>query len=94
MIGTITPKVEFGEIGNQSIRLMVDGRVAQEATLAEMVWSVPEIIAHLSRYYHLEPGDLIYTGTPAGVGPVVPGNVLLGEIDGLASLHLSIGAAE
>ncbi|SEL94004.1 fumarylpyruvate hydrolase [Roseovarius azorensis] len=94
VIGAITPKAEFGEIGHQAIRLRVDGRVAQEATLAEMVWSVPEIIAHLSRFYHLAPGDLIYTGTPAGVGPVVPGNVLLGEIDGLASLHLNIGAAE
>jgi fumarylpyruvate hydrolase len=59
-----------------------------------MIWSVPEIIAHLSRFYHLAPGDLIYTGTPAGVGPVLPGNTLLGEIDGLSPLHLTITAAE
>ena len=65
------------------IRLAVDGRVTQEARLSDMVWSVPEVIAHLSRFYHLQPGDLIYTGTPAGVGPVAPGNVLLGEVDGL-----------
>jgi fumarylpyruvate hydrolase len=72
----------------------VDGRVAQEARLSDMVWSVPEVIAHLSRFYHLGAGDLIYTGTPAGVGPVAPGNVLRGEIDGLAPLVVTIGAAE
>ena len=68
--------------------------MTQEARLSEMVWSVPEILAHLSRFYHLGPGDLIYTGTPAGVGPVVPGNVLRGEIDGLAPVLLTIGERE
>lgn len=94
VIGAITPRPRFGEIGDQAIRLGVDGRVAQDARLSDMVWSVPEIIAHLSCFYHLAPGDLIYTGTPAGVGPVIPGNVLLGEIDGLGPLRLTIGAAE
>jgi len=94
IIAPITPKATFGEIADQVIRLAVDGTVTQEARLSDMVWSVPEVIAHLSRFYHLQPGDLIYTGTPAGVGPVGPGNVLLGEVDGLAPLHLSIGAAE
>ena len=94
IIGPITPKAAFGEIADQVIRLAVDGTVTQEARLSDMVWSVPEIIAHLSRFYHLQPGDLIYTGTPAGVGPVAPGNVLLGEVEGLPSLHLGIGPAE
>jgi fumarylpyruvate hydrolase len=94
IIGALTPKAAFGEIGEQTIRLDVDGRVAQEARLSDMVWSVPEIIAHLSRFYHLGAGDLIYTGTPAGVGPVVAGNVLRGEIAGLAPLVITIGAAE
>ena len=93
VIAPLTPRAGFGAIGAQTLRLRVDGRVAQEARLSEMVWSVPEIIAHLSRFYHLAPGDLIYTGTPAGVGPVVPGTGLMGEIDGLAPLHLTIGAA-
>jgi fumarylpyruvate hydrolase len=57
-----------------------------------MVWSVPELISHLSRFYHLAPGDLIYTGTPAGVGPVQPGNTIEGEIEGLPRLTLKIGA--
>lgn len=94
VMGALTPKAAFGAIGDQAIRLSVDGRVTQEARLSVMVWSVPEILAHLSRFYHLGPGDLIYTGTPAGVGPVVPGNVLRGEIDGLAPVLLTIGEGE
>lgn len=94
VMGALVPKEAFGEIADQTIRLSVDGRVRQEARLSEMVWSVPEIIAHLSRFYHLGPGDLIFTGTPAGVGPVVPGNLLRGEIDGLPPVILTIGAAE
>ena len=92
IIGALTPKERFGEIGAQALRLRVGGRVAQEARLSEMVWPVPAIIAHLSRFYHLAPGDLIYTGTPAGVGPVTPGDVLTGEIDGLAPLDVRIAA--
>ena len=92
IIGALTPKDRFGEIGAQVLRLEVTGRVAQEARLSEMVWSVPEIIAHLSRFYHLAPGDLIYTGTPAGVGPVGPGDRMRGEIEGLSPVEATIGA--
>lgn len=94
VIAAITRKDAFGALGSQAIRLSVDGTWRQDAQLSDMIWSVPEVIADLSRYYHLGPGDLIYTGTPAGVGPVVPGNVLVGEIDGLTPLHLGITAAE
>jgi fumarylpyruvate hydrolase len=93
VIGALTPRAAFGEIGAQMLRLRLDGRVVQQAPLSDMVWSVPEIIAHLSRFYGLAPGDLIYTGTPAGVGPVAPASTLDGEIDGLAPLHLTIAAA-
>jgi len=93
IIAALTPKTTFGAIRDQAIRLTLNGQVAQAATLSDMVWSVPEIIAHLSRFYHLQPGDLIYTGTPAGVGAVRPGDVLLGEIDGLTPLHLTVGPA-
>jgi len=55
-----------------------------------MIWNVAEIIAHLSRYYRLAAGDLIYTGTPAGVGPVAPGSMLEGGIDGLEPVRLRI----
>lgn len=59
-----------------------------------MIHHVPAIIAHLSQYYHLQPGDLIYTGTPEGVGPVVAGDVLEGSIEGVGSIALTLGAAE
>ncbi|MCZ4353207.1 fumarylacetoacetate hydrolase family protein [Roseovarius aestuarii] len=90
IMGAITPAAEFGAVGAQAIWLDRDGARVQDATLAEMVWSVPEIIAHLSRFYHLAAGDLIYTGTPAGVGPVSPGSVLTGGIDGLSPVTLTI----
>ena len=59
-----------------------------------MVWSVADLVSHLSRFYHLAPGDLIYTGTPAGVGPVVAGDVIRGEIDGLDPVELTVGPPE
>lgn len=64
-----------------------------DMTRRDLVWSVPELISHLSRFYHLKPGDLIYTGTPAGVGPVLPGDTITGSIDGLAPVTVTIGAA-
>ena len=92
IIGPIKRREEFGAVRDQRISLTVDGQVRQNARLSDMVWNVPEIISHLSRYYHLGPGDLIYTGTPAGVGPILPGNYLLGTIDGLRSAELTIAA--
>ena len=94
IMGALTPKTDFGEIGGQALRLTVGARVAQEARLSEMIWPVPAIIAHLSRFYHLAPGDLIYTGTPAGVGPVGPGDRMRGEIEGLVPVEVTIGAGD
>lgn len=90
LMGPITPAADFGAPGDQAITLDLDGRRVQEARLSDMIWSMPEIIAHLSRYYHLAPGDLIYTGTPAGVGPVAPGSVMTGAIEGLEPITLTI----
>ena len=59
-----------------------------------MIWTVGEIVSHLSGFYHLGPGDLIMTGTPAGVGPVVAGDRVTGGIDGLDPVELAIGPAE
>ena len=84
----------FGAVAGQRIHLEVNGETRQDATLEELVWSCAEVVAHLSRYYHLGPGDVVLTGTPAGVGPVGPGDVITGGIDGLAPIHLTIGAAE
>ena len=74
-----------------AISLAVNDVTKQSADLAEMIWSCAEIIATLSTCDRLEPGDLIYTGTPAGVGPVQPGDRLVGRIDGLPELEISIG---
>lgn len=71
------------------IRCLVDGRVTQDADLSEMIWPVPGIIAYLSRLVTLAPGDLIFTGTPAGVGPIAPGQSCVIEVDGLAPAAVS-----
>ncbi len=94
VISALTPASNYPELGPQRIWLKVGETLKQDGKLADLVWSVPELISHLSRFYHLKPGDLIYTGTPAGVGPVLPGDKLTGGIDGLAPLELTIGAAE
>lgn len=94
VIAPLTRADALGEIGPQRIRLSQNGTLRQDAHLSDMVWSVPEIIAHLSTLYHLGPGDLIYTGTPAGVGPVSPNDKLTGEIDGLAPIRLKIGSLD
>lgn len=94
IVAPLSPAVDFGEIGNQSIVLVHNGETVQQARLSDMVWSVPELIANLSQYYRLQPGDLIFTGTPAGVGPVQPGSVLQGEIEGLAPLRFTVGEKE
>jgi fumarylpyruvate hydrolase len=94
VIGPITRAKSIGMLGNQRIALKQNGTIRQEARLSEMTWNVAELIAHLSTLYHLEPGDLIYTGTPAGVGPLAPGDVLEGTIDGLASITLAIAGPE
>ncbi|SMC78113.1 fumarylacetoacetate hydrolase family protein [Primorskyibacter flagellatus] len=85
---------DLGALGPQRIHLEVNGETRQDATLAEMVWSVDEIVAHLSTYYHLRAGDVILTGTPAGVGPVVAGDRITGGIDGLEPIALTLSEPE
>ncbi len=87
----ITPIVRAAHpILTGAISLQVNGEIRQKGDIADMIWSIPEIIAHLSQYYHLSAGDLIYTGTPEGVGPVHPGDRLLGRVDGVAELAVDI----
>jgi len=94
VLAPLTPASTFGAPAAQRIALSQNGEVRQQADLAQMIWSVPELIAELSKLYHLAPGDLIYTGTPAGVGPIAPGDRLVGSIDGLADLTLTIAEPE
>ena len=90
----LTRAAAFGAVADQRIHLEVNGTVKQDATLTELIHGVGEVVADLSKFYHLHPGDVIMTGTPAGVGPVVAGDVITGGIDGLSPIGLTIGAAE
>jgi fumarylpyruvate hydrolase len=94
VMSALVPAAEVGAIGPQRIWLSVNDVVKQDAHLSDLVWSTVELVAHLSRFYHLAPGDLIYTGTPAGVGAVAPGDVIRGGIDGLPPIELTVGQAE
>jgi fumarylpyruvate hydrolase len=89
-VSAIHPVSEVGHLRRGAIWLKVNGESRQQADLAEMIWSVSEIIAELSTYYTLVPGDLIFTGTPAGVGAVRRGDQLEGGIDGLGILRTRI----
>jgi len=90
--GPLHPVEQVGHISEGAIRLTVDGETKQNSDLKLMIWKVPEIIANLSKYFMLQAGDIILTGTPAGVGPVVPGNELVGSIDKLGTLTVRISA--
>lgn len=88
--GPLSPVSQVGHIAAGTISLAVNGSIRQSSDLSLMIWSVAEVIADLSRYGTLVAGDLIYTGTPEGVGAVQPGDVLTGKIDGLQSLTVTI----
>lgn len=90
IVSSITPTIDFGMPTDQTIQLYHNDKLVQDAILSDMVWSVAEVISHLSRFYHLDAGDLIYTGTPAGVGPIASGSQLRGEIKGLEPVSLVI----
>ena len=82
---------EFGHIERGSITLSVNGEVRQQGDISDMIWSVAEVVSILSGFFALCPGDLIYTGTPAGVGPVKKGDKLKGEVENLAKLNITVG---
>jgi fumarylpyruvate hydrolase len=92
-ISAIHLVAETGHPTSGAIWLKVNGETRQSADLKDLLWPVPDIIAHLSRLYVLEPGDLIFTGTPAGVGPIVPGDRVHGAVEGIAEISLQIAAA-
>lgn len=87
VVGALHP----GPLGDGAIICTVGGRVTQSARLSDMIWSVPEIIAELSRYVTLQAGDLIFTGTPAGVGPILRGETCTVTIEGLSPATVTLG---
>ncbi len=90
-IGLIHPVSEVGHPDKGAIFLTVNGETKQTGDLEELIWPVADVIANVSTLYTLQPGDLIYTGTPAGVGPVVPGDVVVVHVDGLSDTTVTIG---
>lgn len=88
--GVICPVATCGHPATGRIWLTVNGEMRQQGDLSAMMWKVADIIANLFTMVRLEAGDLIYTGTPAGVGPVVPGDLLEGGVDGVGTLHARI----
>lgn len=92
-LGLIHPAETLGDASKGAITLQLNGEAKQRGNLSELITPVNKLIVFLSGLYRLEPGDLIYTGTPAGVGPVVPGDTMVVEIEGLSSLTITVGQA-
>jgi fumarylpyruvate hydrolase len=93
-IGPITPKAQAGDVNTAPFDLQVNGQVRQSSTVAKLIWNVAETIEHLSAAWELQPGDLIYTGTPEGVAAVVAGDTLVGQVAGLGTLTVKIDPAK
>ncbi len=89
-ISAIRPSGQVVALGAQRIWLDVNGQRRQQGILSQMIWSVEETIAELSGFFELAAGDLIFTGTPAGVGPLVPGDRLEGGIDGVGTIEATV----
>lgn len=90
-ISALTPVADAGDVLKARIWLKVNGEMRQESNTSGMIWSVPEIIATISRWWDLKAGDLIFTGSPEGVSAIGPGDVITCGVDGLAPLKFSIG---
>ncbi|MEO1266227.1 MAG: fumarylacetoacetate hydrolase family protein, partial [Pseudomonadota bacterium] len=88
--GALTAASETGHLDAGRIELKVNGDVRQEGDLGQMIWKVPEMIAHLSEYFELAPGDVILSGTPSGVGPVVKGDRMDAAIDRLGRISVEV----
>lgn len=91
-IGVITPAAQAGDIMNAEISLQVNGVDRQRSHISKLIWNVAETIEHLSKAWELQPGDLIYSGTPEGVAAVVPGDTLVSQVKGIGSLTLKVSA--
>ena len=89
-IGPITPAAQAGDVGKAEIYLQVAGQDRQRSNVSKLIWNIAETIEHLSAAWELQPGDLIYTGTPEGVAAVVAGDTMMGGISGLGELSVKV----
>jgi len=88
--GALVPAAQIGHPAKGPVWLKVNGETKQQGDLDQLIWKVPEMIAFLSEYFELAAGDIIFTGTPAGVGPVKPGDVLVGHVEGVGELTVKV----
>jgi fumarylpyruvate hydrolase len=93
VLGEIAPAADIGHPDRGRIELRVDGETKQSADISQLIHGVAAVIAHLSQYYHLQAGDLIYTGTPEGVGAVKPGDRLEGSIENVGTIAVHVREA-
>lgn len=93
-ISEIHTVADVGHPSKGRIELSVNGETRQDGDLEQMIWTIPQMISRLSTMWHLKPGDLIYTGTPAGVGAVKPGDKLTGSVEGVTGIEITIGDPE
>ena len=89
-IGPITPVAQAGDVNNAELYLQVGGKDRQRSDVSKLIWNIAETIEHLSTAWELQPGDLIYTGTPAGVAAVVSGDTMVGGVAGLGMLKVKV----
>ncbi|MEN9378084.1 MAG: hypothetical protein RL710_3241 [Pseudomonadota bacterium] len=89
-IGPITPAEQAGDIAHAEIYVTVNGQDRQRSNTSQLIWNIAETIEHLSAAWELQPGDLIFTGTPEGVGAVVAGDTMVGGVAGLGELHIHV----
>lgn len=89
-IGPITPADTIADVAQAAIHLQVNGQDRQRSTVSKLIWNIAETIEHLSAAWELRPGDLIYTGTPEGVGAVVAGDIMVGGVDGLQGIRVKV----
>lgn len=92
-VGPLQPVAKTGYLKTGRIWLAVNGQTRQQGDLADLIWPVADVLAHVSRSVALSPGDLIFTGTPAGVGPVRPGETITAGVDGLGEISFRMGEA-
>ena len=89
-VGVLRPAREIGHPDAGAISLRVNGEIRQEGDLNQMIWKVPEMISYLSAYFELAAGDVILSGTPAGVGAILRGDRMEGAIDGVGTLEVTV----
>lgn len=89
-VSAIVPAAGVGELGDAEICLRVNDEIRQQAKLSDMIWSLPEIISELSRFFELKSGDIIFTGTPSGVSAVAKGDRLQASVEGIGTLNFKI----